>query len=304
MAVKIQSRRGTSVAWTEADPLLLAGEIGVETDTGKFKIGDGETPWTDLSYATSAIQTQIDGIQTTLGGVQTELAAKAGLDGGNVFSGLQELFPTDGSDQHILHATMLDQSSGFFIGQAASAGRINVDYFNVDSYFDGGGSFNVESTVYVDFGTAVIHNIGDGVEPGDAVNKEQLDTKPSYVETTTPVVFDTGIFTGGSAQTATAVIRRTGKVVNVELPTVAATTNNTSELMSTSGTPLSDFAPAADCYFPLMVSVGGGTISIGFLVIKSTGAVQVYFSTDGVAPIAGGATGVGYKRIAVAYTLA
>jgi hypothetical protein len=50
MAVQIQLRRGTAAAWTAANPTLAEGEIGVESDTDLFKIGDGLTAWTSLSY--------------------------------------------------------------------------------------------------------------------------------------------------------------------------------------------------------------------------------------------------------------
>lgn len=45
-----QQRRDTAANWTAADPTLLAGELGYETDTGKWKIGDGSTAWTSLAY--------------------------------------------------------------------------------------------------------------------------------------------------------------------------------------------------------------------------------------------------------------
>jgi hypothetical protein len=51
MSVKIQLKRSTASAWTAADVTLSAGEIGYETDTGKFKIGNGSTVWTLLGYA-------------------------------------------------------------------------------------------------------------------------------------------------------------------------------------------------------------------------------------------------------------
>ena len=47
---KIQVRRGLASLWTSTNPTLSAGEIGYETDTGLFKIGDGTTTWTSLSY--------------------------------------------------------------------------------------------------------------------------------------------------------------------------------------------------------------------------------------------------------------
>ena len=45
----MQQRRGTAQQWTDADPILAAGEIGYETDTNEFRIGDGVNHWTDLS---------------------------------------------------------------------------------------------------------------------------------------------------------------------------------------------------------------------------------------------------------------
>ena len=46
----MQQRRGTAEQWTDANPVLAAGEIGFETDTNQFKIGDGVNLWADLSY--------------------------------------------------------------------------------------------------------------------------------------------------------------------------------------------------------------------------------------------------------------
>lgn len=51
MAVQMQVRRGTAAAWTAANPTLLAGELGYETNTGLFKVGDGVTAWIGLAYA-------------------------------------------------------------------------------------------------------------------------------------------------------------------------------------------------------------------------------------------------------------
>ena len=51
--VRIQVRRGTASQWTSANPTLAAGEMGVESDTNKFKFGNGSSAWTALSYANS-----------------------------------------------------------------------------------------------------------------------------------------------------------------------------------------------------------------------------------------------------------
>ena len=46
----MQQRKGTAAQWTGANPVLNAGEIGWESDTNKFKIGDGTNHWADLDY--------------------------------------------------------------------------------------------------------------------------------------------------------------------------------------------------------------------------------------------------------------
>ena len=53
MPYRILLRRDNSATWLYNDPVLMTGEPGYETDTGKLKIGDGNTPWSSLDYYTS-----------------------------------------------------------------------------------------------------------------------------------------------------------------------------------------------------------------------------------------------------------
>ena len=53
MATKIQLRRDTAANWASENPILASGEMGIETDTFKFKIGDATTAWNSLQYASS-----------------------------------------------------------------------------------------------------------------------------------------------------------------------------------------------------------------------------------------------------------
>lgn len=48
--VRIQVRRGSATDWSGVNPILAAGELGVETNTRKIKVGDGSTAWNSLSY--------------------------------------------------------------------------------------------------------------------------------------------------------------------------------------------------------------------------------------------------------------
>ena len=49
--IRIQLRNDTAENWTNANPGLLKGEMGVETDTGKRKVGNGTDLWTTQKYS-------------------------------------------------------------------------------------------------------------------------------------------------------------------------------------------------------------------------------------------------------------
>jgi hypothetical protein len=50
MANRIQLRRGSAQEWANVNPTLAIGELGIEIDTGRIKIGDGITAWNSLRY--------------------------------------------------------------------------------------------------------------------------------------------------------------------------------------------------------------------------------------------------------------
>jgi hypothetical protein len=59
MATRMQQRKGTAEQWLSTNngngPILNSGEIGYESDTNKFKIGDGVNHWIDLNYFADAV---------------------------------------------------------------------------------------------------------------------------------------------------------------------------------------------------------------------------------------------------------
>ncbi len=89
MASRIQTRRDTAANWTSANPTLAVGEMGYETDTDKFKMGDGTTAWTSLTYHKDQTDSEIktayennadtnefsDAEQTKLAGIATSATA-------------------------------------------------------------------------------------------------------------------------------------------------------------------------------------------------------------------------------------
>jgi hypothetical protein len=107
MAVQLQLRRGTASQWTAANTLLAQGELGLETDTGKLKIGDGSTAWTSLAYYTagSSAVTSVNGFTGTvvltasdisgLGTIATQAANNVTITGGSI-TGITDLAIADG----------------------------------------------------------------------------------------------------------------------------------------------------------------------------------------------------------------
>lgn len=51
LKTRIQLRNDEAATWVEKNPVLLKGEVGIEVDTGKIKIGDGTKAWNELSYS-------------------------------------------------------------------------------------------------------------------------------------------------------------------------------------------------------------------------------------------------------------
>lgn len=88
----IQHRRDTSAQWTSVNPVLASGEIGVETNTLKFKIGDGTTPWNTLTYqgALSAVSAPL---ALTDGALSLGVGSGLAVTGGNIVAD----FGTSGS---------------------------------------------------------------------------------------------------------------------------------------------------------------------------------------------------------------
>ncbi len=102
MPTQIQLRRDTAADWSSANTTLAAGEFGWESDTNKFKIGDGSTAWNSLGYTSEkfdSITITDNTIKTNVSNANLELDANG--SGKVSLSGI--LFPTsDGSADQVL----------------------------------------------------------------------------------------------------------------------------------------------------------------------------------------------------------
>ena len=50
--IRVQHKRMSASDWTNSSLILLDGELGVESDTGKVKVGNGRDRFSALQYLT------------------------------------------------------------------------------------------------------------------------------------------------------------------------------------------------------------------------------------------------------------
>lgn len=100
MANIIQLRRGYAAEWSSVNPIIADGELCVESDTEKFKIGNGIDRWNDLAYATG----------------QKGDKGDAGTDGTNGTNGIDGVDGIDG----------IDGAMGAMGGTQLGVARLNV----------------------------------------------------------------------------------------------------------------------------------------------------------------------------------
>lgn len=163
--IQLQLRRGTSAEWSSADPVLAVAELGVETDTNQFKVGDGVTSWSSLPYGGLVGPTGPTGPQPDLSAVSVDVVPTLTetydigssdlrwrdlyLSGDTIHLGEAVLSATDGE---------IDVS---FSGSESTKFLTSSDLGSVDSFADFDSS--VSASVPVDGGKLAVYNGSSGV---------------------------------------------------------------------------------------------------------------------------------------------
>lgn len=155
MATRMQQRRGTASQWTSADPILEAGEFGFESDTGKFKIGDGVNQWSDLEYFINEAAIAVDvsgaisdsekgannGVATLDSAGKVPLTQLGNLIDGapNALNTLNELAAALNDDENFGYATVqhLDQLDGLVDAHSDALGDISTSLGTLNSNVSG-----------------------------------------------------------------------------------------------------------------------------------------------------------------------
>lgn len=118
---QIQLRTDTAAAWTSANPILRSGEVGIESDTRRLKVGNGTSTWSALSYFISGIHTRGQASRTTVGTVSIA------TQGTYVSTGLAATF-----DSTTAYGTTLGTTDQFAVKNTSGSTQL----FNVSASVD------------------------------------------------------------------------------------------------------------------------------------------------------------------------
>lgn len=153
MTVTIQTRRDTAANWTSANPTLAVGELGLETDTQQFKVGDGSTAWASLVYWISP-----------MGCVIIKDVKNSGVGGGTFTSGAWRTRTLNTTDLNTIGGGYSLSSNQFTLPAGAYICEASAPVYRVDNHkarlrnVTDGTDTIIGQTHYAD-ATSLVHNV-------------------------------------------------------------------------------------------------------------------------------------------------
>lgn len=228
--IRIQLRRDTAANWTASNPVLAAGEPGVETDTGRFKLGDGVRNWATLPYSD--------------GPVPSDTAPR---EVNTAFAGTSKTYAR-ADHSHALPAAITVQSV------TASSGLVSGD-LRVDGKIIGG-THQHATTDITQFDSKVASLVASTLKAGANVTLTP-DTKTGAITVAATVPPASGV---------TSVAGRTGAITlsTSDIVDLPSRTGNENKVLSTDGTAMQWVTPSVTAGVSSINSLAGGvTIAAG-----------------------------------------
>ena len=265
MSVRIQMRRGTTSEWNSANPILNEGEIGYNSTLTSFKIGDGESLWSELDYYQAAADITPSEIGAIASTEKNAADGVAGLDGNkNVITALSVVFEgaTANDFETLLTVTepasditlSLPNSTDTLVGRATTDTLTNKSISGSTNTLSNIGNSSLTNSAITINGTSV--SLGGSVSIGDI--------------TAITTAVGSGLSGGGSSGDITLSI---DTAVTADLTTAQTLTNKTLTSPSV-GTSLTTASTSFNLLNTTATTVnfagGASTISIGSVTSTTT----------------------------------
>lgn len=134
MTTTIKLRRDTSTNWTSSNPILAAGEPGLETDTLRVKYGDGSNTWTNLAYsavgnATYATTAGSATTATTAVSAATATSATSALNAGTVTTNAQPNITSVGTLTSVVSTGNISGANLVITGSSELGNAATANFF-------------------------------------------------------------------------------------------------------------------------------------------------------------------------------
>ena len=159
MANRLQLRRDGAQQWANVNPILAQGELGIEIDTSRIKIGDGVTAWNSLKYE-RPIETESNTANTLV-----KRDADGNFEAGAITASV--------------------------IGNAATATRLaNARQISLGGDMSGAGTFdgsaNLTITAELNYVVALPHYDANNLDAQGTYSQVTIDSRGRIVDATTP----------------------------------------------------------------------------------------------------------------------
>jgi hypothetical protein len=265
VSVRIQMRRGTTSEWNSADPILNEGEIGYNSTLGSFKIGDGESDWSELDYYQAAADitpSEIGAIASTEKDAANGVAALDSTK--NVITALSVVFEGATANDFETRLTVTEPASDItlslpnatdtIVGRATTDTLTNKSISGTTNTLSNIGNASLTNSAITINGTSV--SLGGSVSIGDI--------------TAITTAVGSGLSGGGSSGDITLAI---DTAVTADLTTAQTLTNKTLTSPSV-GTSLTTASTSFDLLNTTATTVNfagaASTISIGSVTSTTT----------------------------------
>ena len=222
--IQFQFRRGTAAEWVAANPTLAQGEMGIETDTNLFKIGNGTSAWNSLAYgglqgATGpAGSSGIDGATGATGPAGS--IGATGPIGATGSIGNTLLANLDANNFNISNAANI--TANYFVGTAT-----NVEVEAVNNNY----SYHVvlttgpgDTTLHNDADDDFQYNPADGILTVNRIDTDFLEVQNSVITNLIP--FDSLGLSLGNATNPWQDLYLTNSTIYLGNATISANGNN------------------------------------------------------------------------------